>query len=711
MKNLTTLYIVALSVIALVIIASQYLVQKSISSSLYDAHTINIAGRQSMLSQKLAKTVLQLREANSESEFLQYQAALAKAGDLWEKSHNALQYGDEQLELDNVNNSEKIFLLFLDLEEHYIEIKSAVEEIARIDWVGVDSTGYLDAQVERVLGSEQPYQALMDQITLDYDDESAARLASLSKTEYALLAVALILLILEAIYIFQPAIKRINDYTNQLLEKEKSLQVALEEQKKEKEKVEYLNKQADSIFENVDQGLFLIDEKFMISELYSKSMESIFEEKNLAGTNFIQLMRPRLVKRDQDALEMFVKHLYNAEIEEEVLIQLNPVEQVEIYSSHLDDATIDSRFIEISFARIRDQDRIYAILVTISDVTETVTMQRRIAASEEKNKKESMQLLNILRVEPAILRDYLGKAKAELSGISERYEKSTEHDFRDLLNFTFTTIHNLKGNATMIDLELVSEKLHSLEDTIVKLRDQPRIEGRDFLKILYEVNDLILTVQNMQRLLARIAEVNTVAKKNEQTEQSDSLKETLTKGLAKLAHDQGRKVNLIFEDGGKPLPDQYKVQVSDVLVQLFRNTLAHGLESKKERLAMGKNPQGEIIVKIDQTSDQLTLSYRDDGKGLNLESITYSAIEKGLITDTEALVLSENEKAVLIMQPGFSTYIDADQLAGRGQGMSIISDFVEKSGGSFELSTDAGGGFRLSIVLPLVEEKIATTAL
>ena len=708
MRNLTLIYILALTIIALVIGFSQYLVQQSISTSIYDAHTINLSGRQSMLAQKITKAALAMETAQSESEFNASKAELVEASQLWETSHNALQYGNDQLGLDNVNNSETIFLLFLDLEQYYTAMQGAINNIEQLAFGEQETQEKLLAAVDKLLANEADYQQIMDKITLNYDEESTARLIELSETEYALLAVALILLLLEAILIFRPAINQINQYTTELIDKEKSLELALEEQKKEKAKVEFLNRQAESVFDNVGQGLFLLDENHTISELYSKALEDIFEEKELAGTHFVQLMRPRLVKRDQEALEMFMKHLFNAEIEEEVLQQLNPVDQVEIYSNEPGNANIDSRFIRTSFSRILDGDQIIAILVTVTDETETILMQQRIAESEEKNRRESQQLLSILRVDPIVLRDFLDTAKSDLRSISDRYEQDKSQDFKSLISYTFNTIHNLKGNASLIDLELVAERLHEIENIITELRDKTNLQGRDFLKILYEINDLTLIVMNMQRMLLRIAEVNTkMADGETRPESNEGLVSMLQKGLLKLNQELGKDSELIFEDNGLVLPERYKLAIKDTAIQLFRNSLVHGIESSAERTAQGKSAKATLKLVVTQLKDKsLKLNYEDDGKGVDLTRLAQKAVQLNLISEEEIARMSDEQKMALLFQEGLSIADTVDQYAGRGHGMPLIKSIIEKHAGTVKLEQQQGKGFQLEIILPAENEPV-----
>ena len=149
---------------------------------------------------------------------------------------------------------------------------------------------------------------------------------------------------------------------------------------------EYLNNQSASIFENVKQGIFLIDPNFMIGDLYSRETDEIFETTSLQGTNFLKLMRPRLVKRDLEALEMFVDHLFNSKIRETVVNRLNPVEQVEIYPDK-GSGSLEPRYIQMLFSRIMREGKIYRVMVTVLDETEKVRMRKKIEESEVRNEE------------------------------------------------------------------------------------------------------------------------------------------------------------------------------------------------------------------------------------------------------------------------------------------------------------------------------------
>lgn len=115
---------------------------------------------------------------------------------------------------------------------------------------------------------------------------------------------------------------------NIMVDEIKKSQAAL---KKERDHAKYLYeniyKQSEVVFENVQQGIFLLDKQFKISKLYSKAMEQIFDRRKIGGESFTSFMRPLILPRELEALEMFMRHLFNPEMDEAVVNQLNPIEQ------------------------------------------------------------------------------------------------------------------------------------------------------------------------------------------------------------------------------------------------------------------------------------------------------------------------------------------------------------------------------------------------
>ncbi len=692
MRNLRTTYLIALSIIALVIAFSQYLVQSSIQNSGADARTINISGRQRMLSQKITKASLAMANAQNQENFDKRKKELKSAVEIWRRSHDGLQNGSMALKLTEVNNSEQILELFEKIQPHYEEIDDAVTNIMGVSEFYNAKTLSYQANLEKILNNEGDFLKFMNDITFQYDSEASARVEQLSSTEYILFAVAILLLVMEGLFIFRPAINKINEYTKKLIQQGKSLETSLRN-------VEYLNNQAKSVFANVKQGIFLLDKELMISDFYSAETENIFENKDLAGMNFIRLMSSRLVKRDLNALEMFAEHLFNSDIKEDVVNRLNPVEQVELFSSQ-GSVDFQVRYIRISFSRIMDQDKIHRILVTVLDETEYVLMKKQIEEADERNRQESDQLLALLKVNPKLLKDYIDSSLVSLESISENYEKFQGGDFGELIRYTFNTVHAAKGNATLIDLKIIEDKLHSIEDTIVMLKGKSNIQGKDFLKILYEVTDVISILRNMKDMLRKVADVYKMNAEEISDNTNDLLVASLKKGVNKMSSETGKQVHFVFEDNNIVLPEQYRLDIRDAVVQLVRNSLAHGIESSDIRQSKGKPPHGTLKVTINKSDmGLLTLTYQDDGQGLDLERIKMKALQSNLISNDEVEKLNSSQIAQLVFEDSLSTSDDVNMYSGRGQGLSLVKSIAEKNKGEVKLGIEQEQ-FKLDIVIP-----------
>lgn len=700
MKNLTRTYVVALSVIALVIGFSQFLIQSSITNSSSDSRIINISGRQRMLSQKIAKASLAMRNADNVEDYLARKEELEKAYTLWSESHTALQFGSEKMEMTNVNNTPAILDLFQQIEPHFLSMEQSVESILSIDYeqrLGSE----LQIALESVLANEGDFLKLMNDITFEYDAEALGRVKELSRNEYILFAIALILLIAEALVVFRPAINRIAEYTKKLQSQGKSLKRALGQS-------QYLTNQAKSVFENVDQGIFLLNEKFGIDSFYSKETERVLGESELAGANFIHLMKSKLMPRDIEALELYTENLFNTDIREDVVNRLNPIEQVEIFTEKEGSKAIESRYLRVSFSRIMRSNQIYRILVTVLDETESVLLKKQIEEAEVRNERESAQLLAIFKVNPRVLHEYLDTTMASLGEISKMYERDGNESLKELIGHTFRVVHSAKGNATLINLDLVQDRLHELEDSITLLKEKRDIKGKDFLNVIYEVTEIIMVLDNMKAMLKKIANVYKTWNQAESSNPNAVLTETLKKGVDRLSRSQKKEVDFIFEDNGIQLPEQFKIDFKDLSIQLIRNSLVHGIESEDERNFMGKNASAEIRISLEESKGgEVIVHYEDNGKGLDLDEIVSKAIDKSIINAAEADDLDDHQKASLIFHDGFSTAEQVSELAGRGQGMSVIRSIIDKHKGKFILDSKKDEYFRMSLTFPKRDEHVS----
>lgn len=493
------------------------------------------------------------------------------------------------------------------------------------------------------------------------------------------------------------------DTFNLMIEQIKRSQFAL---KKERDKARFLYeniyKQSQVVFENVEQGIFLLNREHKISRLYSKAMQTIFNTKTIAGETLVNFMRTLLIPRDLEALEMFMKHLFNPEIDEDVVNQLNPVEQVKIFTES--NGMVHTKYIRLAFTRIENKNgNIQQIMVSVSDETEGVLLQQQLEEADEKKKMEMEQMLSILKIDPALLRGFIVNSRKVLKSISEKYETHSGTDFEELLTFTFQIIHNLKGNSIVIGLQILTDRFHKIEDSITKLKDNPKIVGNDFLNILYEINEVDIIVGNMSDMLRKVANIYNKFSGEEQSDTNYDLIDTVKRGLMTMSEETGKAINFNFtNEKNLTIPKLIHDPVKDVMIQLMRNSIAHGIEAPNVRIAKRKLIKGTITMTLDEdpASGEIIIAYKDDGSGLNTVQIVEKAINKKVITEADRDKLGEDEIVDLLFSDGFSTNDEVDEYSGRGHGLGVIKSKISELNGTFEVNFERGQFFEMIIKLP-----------
>jgi len=168
-----------------------------------------------------------------------------------------------------------------------------------------------------------------------------------------------------------------------------------------------------------------------------------------------------------------------------------------------------------------------------------------------------------------------------------------------------------------------------------------------------------------------------------------------------LANQRGKKVNLIIEGEETELDKKIIDQIGDPLMHMVRNSIDHGLEEPNERTANGKTSEGLLYLNATHQGNSIVITVKDDGKGIDPDSLRKKAVEKGLLSNEEAAALSENEALKLIFRSGFSTAKEVTDISGRGVGMDVVRKSIESLGGSVDIQTELGKGTTFLLKLPL----------
>jgi len=168
-----------------------------------------------------------------------------------------------------------------------------------------------------------------------------------------------------------------------------------------------------------------------------------------------------------------------------------------------------------------------------------------------------------------------------------------------------------------------------------------------------------------------------------------------------MARDLGKEVDLQIFGEETELDRSVVDEIGDPLIHLIRNAMDHGLEGPDDRVAAGKPRVGSLVLSAVHEGNQIIISIKDDGNGIDTDRVGRKALEKGLVTEDQLAAMSQRELFDLIFLPGFSTKDKANDLSGRGVGMDVVKTNIKKLNGLIEIKSEKGQGSEFILRLPL----------
>ena len=175
----------------------------------------------------------------------------------------------------------------------------------------------------------------------------------------------------------------------------------------------------------------------------------------------------------------------------------------------------------------------------------------------------------------------------------------------------------------------------------------------------------------------------------------------LSRAVRDAANSAKKKVDLDFSGSETELDNNIIQQISDPLVHLVRNSVAHGIESPQDRLAAGKSDQGIVMLRAYHRGNHIYIEVEDDGRGIDYTRVRERAIDSGLVSQETADRLTERDLREMLFHPGFSTASVKTELAGRGVGLDVVRSNLNALNGEIEVQSEAGRGTKFILKVPL----------
>lgn len=685
-KYRTLITAVALFVLLdLGILAMNFVIASGLTEN---AVAVNLAGRQRMLSQRIAKATLQLENALQSGHTPRPALdELTMARALFDRTLLAFSKGGTT----SSGASEEVTLHAVKSQRarHSIEAASALwnplnHELLQLLQTPEDTITLATVLKAQSLAAQHNMALLTHMNTLTTDLESAAR--HQANVLRAVQTGGIVLALLNFCLILFHFIR---------------------EMRAADERTEAARQETDEILHTVADGLFLLDKQFVIGSQYSQALKSLLSTEEPAGQSLLSLLEKRITKSDLTLAEDFIRLLFTDHVNERLISSLNPLQEVRIENDNA-----SPRYLSFNFKRVLDQGLLSHLLVTVNDVTARVELTRRNLSQQDEASLQLDLIAVLLRSDKDQLDDCLQHSRKLLESINQRLRNANRNGMDDMLAASLARgLHTLKGEAGCLGLTQLEKRVHDAETELNKLRHTPGAGNGDrCLPLLVRIEQLFTAIEQIEQLATRIQ----VMQRQILITHTEKLPETppplawndLAALAQRAAQDTGKRIMLHWEPATLDhIPAGYTPWLKRIAVQLVRNAIVHGIESPAAREEKGKAAVGtvRILAKIEHDGKFL-FSVRDDGGGLDIQAIRQKALSKNLINEAEAESLSNIRVLSLIFESGFST-VTPSLHAGRGIGLDMVRTIARSLGGRLRVSTRKNGFCEISLVLPAMADQ------
>ena len=278
---------------------------------------------------------------------------------------------------------------------------------------------------------------------------------------------------------------------------------------------------------------------------------------------------------------------------------------------------------------------------------------------------------------------------------SDRREGSEERrkGSRRKMESAETTIRVETGRLDQV-MNLVGELVLARNSLVRQLKSP---ENQDALNSMENVG---LVTSNLD-LLSRVTKDLQKSVLHTRMQPIKKVFDKIPRQVRELKSKLDREVNLIIEGEMTEVDKTLVEELSDPMVHLIRNALDHGIESKEDRVKIGKDPEGTLIIRAFYEGNNIVIQVAEDGKGMDAEKLKEKAVERGVIDENIAANMSDKDAYRLVLEAGFSTAEVVSDVSGRGVGMDVVNSKIAAIKGSIDIDSELGKGTTISIYVPL----------
>lgn len=480
------------------------------------------------------------------------------------------------------------------------------------------------------------------------------------------------------------------------------------------------------IVDNMQQAFFSVSTGGIIVDPVTKYSEKVFG-RNLVGGNVMQTLYKQLENK-KEIYAAVESALVTAIGENELqwdLVEAHFPRKIEYIFPSSDEKPEVKKLLKVNISPIWDNnENLERLLFVVEDITNLEKLETQFKQEQEQTGMIECVLENSLEdLTAAIKRFHLSLKTARSKAIH-----LDPVSYMEMLR----NLHTMKGNARQLKMRVLSDQIHQSEHLILEQMSD-NIHADDSKPVIDELDKIENVLDAHSMLIQRFlrADVNggeeivpiyplaidqawIILKKLKNQMSEDvfnqlhlawsrigyksiaSLASKFLLMIADISEQLGKKINLEIVNDALVSSEQ-AVAIQECLLHLIRNSIDHGIEKSELRTQLGKTEVGKIKIECIDHIDFFTIIYSDDGRGIDGHKIVEKALKLGLVNELQALQLSHEEKINLIFLPQFSTKDVATDISGRGFGMDVVYQTIQKLGGTFLINTELGKGLQFTI--------------
>jgi len=454
--------------------------------------------------------------------------------------------------------------------------------------------------------------------------------------------------------------------------------------------IEAATEENREILASVREGLFLLTPEHRLGSQLSRSTHVLFGKTLAPGQNLFELLSTLVSDKALKDARDYVELLFSPHVKEQLVQGINPLSEVALTVRNRlgQDST---RYLSFHFNRVQDGATVRHLLVTVQDITQKVELQARLGDERQRSQKELSMMLKAFETDPAMMRAFVERAESSLLEVNDLLRSTSsaasEAQVLKAVDGAYRRIHAIKGDAASLGLEILASLAHQFENELQKLKDSGAATGDALLALPLPLEDL----------LAKVAAFKAMSlKKTSEPDQAVAAPQALNAALTQLATETGigcgKRINATVRmSSALDMPAGKMDLVREIAIQLVRNAVVHGVEAPQTRLGSSKAPDGQVEVNLTRDeAGQWQLSVRDDGAGLNAAKVRRRLLELRWYSAEQLQGFSDKQIVAHIFKPGFSTASATSEHAGRGVGLDLVQSNVQRLGARLLLASVPG---------------------